>query len=442
MWLLPVFSTVGRLAAHVYYRLSFAGTPIPPTGPTLLVANHPNSLFDPVLVIAAARRQVRFLAKAPLFTDAKVGWIVRASGSIPVYRRSDDPSQISRNEEMFRAVHEALTSEAAVAIFPEGTSHSEPGLARLKTGAARIALGYSADGHSFPIVPVGLVLRAKDTFRSEALVIVGEAVSWDDLADRTPADEEAVRDLTARIERGIRDVTINLDRWEDEPVVRCALGVWEASRAEDSSPHDRVRRLEVTTSVLRSVREGGVSEHEQLVEAVRVHDARLERLQLRPSDLVRDTQAVAALRWSARRIALLSLPAVAAAVVGHLLFWVPFMITGRVSLALRPAQDQRATYKLLVGIPVYTLWIAALTLASGLAWGPWAAVLALVGSPVVGMTGLLVRERWRGAWADARSFVFLRSRRALVEELRHRQAELAARLDGIYRRYRDAEEPQ
>ena len=127
------------------------------------IRSYYDSLFDPVLVQVVARRPVRFLAKAPLFTDRRVGWLVRGAGAIPVYRASDDPALLDRNVDMFRAVHAALAGGDAVGIFPEGLSHSDPGLAPLRTGAARIALGV---GHAFPILPVGLVFRAKDVFRS------------------------------------------------------------------------------------------------------------------------------------------------------------------------------------------------------------------------------------------------------------------------------------
>ena len=71
-------------------------------------------------------------------------------------------------------MHDALASGAAVALFPEGISHSEPSLAPLKTGAARIALGAAPRaGGAFPIVPIGLVFRAKEIFRSEAHASVG-----------------------------------------------------------------------------------------------------------------------------------------------------------------------------------------------------------------------------------------------------------------------------
>ena len=85
-----------------------------------------------MLVTAAADRPLRWLAKAPLFDERLVGPLVRATGSIPVYRRQDDPDLVERNASVFEAVHYALAGGAAVGIFPEGLSHSEPSLARLR----------------------------------------------------------------------------------------------------------------------------------------------------------------------------------------------------------------------------------------------------------------------------------------------------------------------
>ena len=117
MWLLPASTLISNATARIYYRLSLAGERVPSTGPVLLVANHPNSLLDLLLVAAAARRPVRFLANAPLFTDAKIGWLVRASGAIPVYRRVDNPEARSGNVDMFRAVHRELAGEQPLESF-------------------------------------------------------------------------------------------------------------------------------------------------------------------------------------------------------------------------------------------------------------------------------------------------------------------------------------
>src|SRR4026207_1876275 len=70
---------------------------LPQQGPVLFVANHANSLLDAVMVGRTADRPVHFLAKAPLFTIPVFGAALNALGMVPAYRRSDDPSQVSKN---------------------------------------------------------------------------------------------------------------------------------------------------------------------------------------------------------------------------------------------------------------------------------------------------------------------------------------------------------
>lgn len=132
---------LSELAVRSYYRVTVAGARLPVTGPVLVVANHNNSLVDPGLVAAMAGRNVRFMAKSPLFTHPLIGWLIKGVGSVPVYRQQDDPTKISQNLDSFRDVHKVLAEGDVVGIFPEGISHSMSRLAPLKTGAARIALG-------------------------------------------------------------------------------------------------------------------------------------------------------------------------------------------------------------------------------------------------------------------------------------------------------------
>ena len=207
MWLLPVLTPLARAAAFVYYRITYAGDEVPRRGPVLLVANHPNMLLDPLLVVAASRRPVRFLAKAPLFENRRTSWAVRAMGAIPVYRRQDEGAQMGRNADAFHAVYGALAAGGAVGIFPEGISHDASAIAPLKTGAARIALGASMQtGEPLPIVPIGIVMREKDIFGSEALVVRGVPVAWAEPAPvlqlRAELDHETGIDL---VEDGRRD---------------------------------------------------------------------------------------------------------------------------------------------------------------------------------------------------------------------------------------------
>src|SRR5919107_1760869 len=92
----------GALVARLFYPLERARPPPPPPRPA------------------------RFLGKAPLFTAPKVGWLVRASGAIPVHRRQDAASdeagqaRAAANDDTFRAAESALLAGDAIALFPEG----------------------------------------------------------------------------------------------------------------------------------------------------------------------------------------------------------------------------------------------------------------------------------------------------------------------------------
>lgn len=432
MWLLPLLAPLARFAVGTFYRLTVSGARVPRRGPVLLVANHPNSLMDPGVVASVAGRPVRFLAKAPLFTDPAVGWMVRGAGSIPVHRRQDDPAQLARNDDAFRAVHAALAAGSAVGIFPEGLSHDEPSLAPLRTGAARMALGGAAlAGGAFPIVPVGLVFRDKATFRSEALAVVGAPVAWDDLAARGEDDAAAVRALTERIDTAVRAVTVNLERWEDRPLVETAEAVFAAERPADPSPAARVERLRATTDALARLRRERPGAWEPLAREVRAHARLLRLLGMTPAQVRSDAGIAEAGRWTLRQLGVprLLLPVAAA---GIALFWLPYRLTGVLEARAKPLPDVRATWKALVGGALHLAWILLLAVAAGLLLGWTAGAAALLVLPAVAVATLLFLDHWRRAAGEARRFVLRRTRAEAVAEVRARQRALAERLAAVW----------
>ncbi|MBI2466737.1 MAG: 1-acyl-sn-glycerol-3-phosphate acyltransferase, partial [Candidatus Rokubacteria bacterium] len=156
---------------------------VPPAGPVLLCVNHPNNLIDSLLVGAVLRRKVHYLATAALFRNRLLAWFLRTCGVIPVYRKQDDPDKMDRNVETFSACLEALDEGRVIAIYPEGTTHAEARVQRIKTGAARIALLYEARpeagesrGAELALVPVGLTFEARKSFRGRVLVAFGPPI--------------------------------------------------------------------------------------------------------------------------------------------------------------------------------------------------------------------------------------------------------------------------
>jgi 1-acyl-sn-glycerol-3-phosphate acyltransferase len=432
MWLYPVMPAISRVACSAYYRLTVGGVEVPRTGPVMLVANHTNSLMDPPIMVVAARRSVRFMAKAPLFRQPGLGWLVKAVGSIPVYRQQDDPRLVTQNFDSFRDVHTALAEGHTVGMFPEGISHSASRLQPLKTGAARIALGAAAlIGHAFPIVPMGLVFRDRRAFRSSARVIVGESFTWDDLATRGANDKEAVRELTRRIDASMRAVTLNLHDWHDEQLLRAAEQVWHAEFHASSDPADELARLQAGVDALARLRMGNDPEWRRVARAVRGHERLLSRLGLTPATLHADVSSGDAVRWALTRIPVLLVLPVAA--LGLVLFWIPRELAGAVGAKLARAEGEDAvpTYRVLYGCVFFLVWFLLLATLSAFALGVWGGVMVFAALPLVAFGALAAGDSRKFSWLAMRRFFVMRMQRDRVEELRVRQRELAERLRAL-----------
>ena len=266
-------------------------------------------------------------------------------------------------------------------------------------------------------------------------MLVGPPVPWDDLAPRGAGDEDTVRLLTARVAEALQQLTVNLERWQDQPLVDCAMRIWEAECGAPADPGERVTRLGITTRILAAVRQGGDPAGTALARDVEAHRRRLRRLGLRPADLVADVGLARSAGWAVRRAPLVMPLAAALAVVGYLLFWLPYRLTGIVVDRMRLETDVRSTHKLLGGIAIYGVWLLVLAVVGSVAMNVWAGLGLLLGVPAVGMAGLVTRERMRGAGGDVRRFVLLRSRRALADTLRATQRDLGVRLDALYREF-------
>ncbi len=437
-WLHRHVHGLTTFAARTYYRITVAGSPVPGSGPVLLVANHPNSLLDPALVAIAAGRPVRWLARAGLFEQRSIGWLIRGSGAIPVHRRGDPlPEGVQDGPKnvnllMFEAVREALREGSAIGIFPEGLSHSAPSLAPLKTGAARIALGAAAEGlGEFPILPVGITFRGgKERFRSESLLLVGRPIRWADLAAAGERDVEAVRDLTQRIHAGLSRVTVNLETWDDFPIVEGAEAIHHAEygRSRSTNPVRWLARMRRTAALLDTARAVGDQEVQAELEAdILRHKRVLDSVGLAPRDLHLVPSASVAVRWTLKNLGFFGVAA-PLALLGAVIFFPPYRLVGWAEPRYHLPADKRATYKVLGGATACGGWILILAalLREFFGWQP--ALAALLILPVLGIMTLAIRDRWQTAATDLRRILLLKGRQDLRQKLLERQAELARRL--------------
>lgn len=407
---------------------------VPPTGPVLFVLNHPNALVDPLLLLALAPRPVVFLGKEPLFRMPVIGQVVRAMGTIPVYRKSDPGADVTRNREMFARVRDVLDAGGAVALFPEGASHSEPRMRPFKTGAARIALAAAAAGSPVRVVPAGLFYTAKATFRSAALLCLGtpltvSAADADANRDGEP-DADAVRDLTARLHDAIAALTIQADQHDAVAIATRAELILTSGDDDDGTPLPLAEQLELRQRLLAGYRTLRESHPERLAHLehriarleARLAKAGLDSETLNYGPLDRRRAATYALRMLAYTFVVF--PVVA---IGLVLHFPAYRVIGPLATTIsRTSSDLVATVKIIFAALLYPLTWAAAGFLVGRWLGFGAGVGAMLIAPATGFLALLFLERMDQFIGESRGVLLLLLRPAAYRNLVHERAQLRA----------------
>ncbi len=382
---------------------------IPKEGPIILVANHFNALLDPVMVTRLANRKVRFLGKEPLFHTPILKHLVKGMGTLPVYRAMDG-ADTSKNKEMFAAVYTALSDGEAVCIFPEGISHNKPQLQPLKTGAARMALGAEAE-HDFAlglkVVPVGLVFSDKRKFRSVAATFVGRPINLAEYQEAHKEDErEAARALTSRIDDGLRDITLNMEQWDDMPLLELAERIWT-----DDERH-RAHRINRMAFAMRELRELDPDRLDALRTRVAELKTRLDELGIKPGHLNMQLSTARVLGFLLRNLfaILVGLPI---ALIGTACFVVPYLIAKEVPRRMSIDVDEISSFGVLAGIFVFPLWFTGIVMGCYWLFGWSAALASIILLPLAGRYAHHFYRKRKAAWRDFKVFLAFGNSRSI-----------------------------
>jgi 1-acyl-sn-glycerol-3-phosphate acyltransferase len=433
----PAVRWLARAACWIFYRTDRIGE-VPPRGAVLLLPNHPNALLDPALVWASAERDVRFLAKSTLFHTA-LRPVLAGAGAIPVYRKRDLGVDTSKNAETFDAVSAALAAGDAICIFPEGISHSTGRLEPLRTGAARMTLAAERDGTAVMLVPVGLNFDRKTAFRSRVTVVFGQPFSGHDLLEGTPdsttqqatADTTAVRQLTERIAERMRRLLIEADSRADAALVERVDRLYAAARDRPADPAARLTRRRAIADGMERLRRVDPERYEQILLRLRRYDQRLQRFGLRDRHLDWQVSTRDAATFAAREIAL-GIVLLPLCVLGLVVFFGPYHLTGFVARRVARERDVVATAQFFTGLVIYGAWLVALGALVWLAAGPIAAAMALLIVPAVAVAALFALERESAVLDAVRAWWLLRrAHRDTRARLRRRRSELADLLDEV-----------
>jgi len=414
------------------------GDRVPQTGPVLLCANHANSLVDPVLVGVAARRPVRFMAKAPLFEHPLLGPPMSALGMIPAYRGSDDSSNVRRNFESLDVGAKVLVEGHAMGIFPEGKSTDQAHLEMVRSGAARMAIQASEEGASgLQVVPIGITYERKDEFRSTALIQIAEPIDVGECLEQHAGNSrKARRALTQELESRLKDVVVHLDEPEWEPWLGHLEVLAESPKQAGTEPVPPLQRRKRIADAMNHFLANDRPRAESVAGEIKAYRDQVDSAGLRiesPVLRMHGLRVVAELLWEFLCLILLFIPALA----GTLQHLVPFVVVRR--LAARLDQDGRmtvSTNRMLVGLPIYLLWYAVVgwwmigyEFAAWFVWG-W-----FMAAPFCGVIAI---HYWRRSGRVARLLwhqLRVTVNRGTLKQLRQRESALRERIQEMAEEY-------
>lgn len=133
-----------RLICRVLHHLPKQYIDLPETGPAIVVANHMSGL-DPLLLVSASHRPIRFLIAREHYESKLMGWLYKLAKCIPV-DRSGNP------EKALRQALRSLNEGDVIGLFPHGTIQLDNDPPRkLKGGFAKLASWSNAPVYSVRI---------------------------------------------------------------------------------------------------------------------------------------------------------------------------------------------------------------------------------------------------------------------------------------------------
>lgn len=217
---------------------------IPAKGPLILVANHPSTFMDPIVLAASIKREVYFLGKAEIFKSSFAKWLLPKFNVIPVYRAQDDPSLLHKNKETFSKCFEHLKDGGVILIFPEGISLTDRKLKKLKTGTARIALGAEAENNftlGVKIICFGLNYSDQHSFQSDLLINIDEEINVTKYKEKYEEDSfKAAHELTDEIRLRIEKQIVAIEDAEVDKLVKDIETIYKSQLIKDLGYSDKI----------------------------------------------------------------------------------------------------------------------------------------------------------------------------------------------------------
>jgi len=324
------------------------------------------------MLMTGTPRPLRLLVKFKLLKMPVVGWMLRATKAVPMYRKKDGVDT-RQNAASFDAIDSALREGAVIGLFPEGESLNSIGIRSLKSGVARMAISADeAPGGSIGllIVPIGVTYEDRDRFRSTVAGIIGEPIDIAPIIESCGETwRRAIPLIMGRIRESLESLTLHAETEEEHATAVALERILETTDA----PLGLRRR-----AALALLKTDTGPNAERRAQAIRELGERLAKAGLRGDDVLAPAP-------SALAVVIPSLWATPLALFS-LIAWGPPIALGLIVSRHAPTPDKLVTTRMLFTSTPFPLWILFLVGAAWFFGCGTAALAAAVGVAVALLT--------------------------------------------------------
>lgn len=417
---------------------------LPKKGPMIIAANHPNTFMDASVINSFLHQKPRFLAKSTLFNTAFNRWLFTSMRAIPVMRAEDSPNGESDTKFLFSKCFERLADGDTILIFPEGISVHGRQLHKVKTGAARIALGAEAE-HDFKlgvkIVTIGLNYSNPRNFRSDLYLTIHEPINVSDWKDLYLQDERAAaQSLTEKIKTQLQNQIITTQDADEDNLLGKIEKVYKDRLLEKfgwnrEDAEQDFRATKGLEQALRYFKETDANRVADLKNNLNNYFHNLDQLRLNDNLFENAAERKSFFRAGLRHIAYLVV-GFPIWLYGFLNNYVPYILPSKIAYMLTKYEEYIAPTMMYLGaftFPIfYGLQIGAVQYFGGI-W--WLTILYALSLPITGFFALAYWKTIQNTQDQWTLFSKFFKKSKLIAQVINQRAEIVQQLDAANQEY-------
>jgi 1-acyl-sn-glycerol-3-phosphate acyltransferase len=205
-----------RFITSVYFQRVMLVHPerLPKSGPVLYLGLHRNGAVDGFVYDRVLRAPVFMIS-----TQLRKSWFARLFFDGIAVMRSKDEGDHAINEAALRQCLDQLRAAGELFVFPEGTSSLGPRHLPFKSGAVWLLLDYLEKSNvPVQVIPLGIHYECPWSFRAKVEVVVGAPISTELPAEGSRL--EKLKTMKRRVQAALEEVGINVQSNEYQEMIQ------------------------------------------------------------------------------------------------------------------------------------------------------------------------------------------------------------------------------